>query len=291
MEYRVGGFAVSNAPGRLYVVATPIGNLDDITRRAATVLGAVDAIAAEDTRRTGQLLAHLGLRRPLVSLHEHNEEARATSLLARLRGGETLALVSDAGTPLVSDPGYRLVRACRAAGVPVLAVPGPSSITAALSVAGLPTDRFLYEGFLPARPAARRRRLAELAGVPCTLVLLESSHRVAASLADLAAVFGGEREAALARELTKAFETVRLDRLDALAAWVAADPDQQRGEHVILVGGAPPGPAVSEGPSAAAILAALRAEGVGAKQAARIAARLTGEPQNALYRQIIGTEI
>lgn len=278
---------MSNEPGRLYVVATPIGNLDDITRRAVTVLASVDAVAAEDTRRGARLLTHLGLRRPLVSLHEHNEDARTGALIARLLAGETLALVSDAGTPLVSDPGYRLVRAAREAGVPVLAVPGASSITAALSVAGLPTDRFLFEGFLPARQAARRRRLGELAGIPCTLVLLESSHRVAASLADLAAVFGSEREAALARELTKAFETVRLDRLGALAEWVAADPDQQRGEHVILVAGAQPAPATAEGPDADAVLAALRAEGIGARQAARIAARLTGEPKNALYRRII----
>lgn len=280
---------MSNAPGCLYVVATPIGNLDDITRRAVAVLGAVDAVAAEDTRRTGQLLTHLGLRRPLVSLHEHNEDQRTAALVGRLQAGESLALVSDAGTPLVSDPGYRLVRACRAAGVAVLAVPGASSITAALSVAGLPTDRFLYEGFLPARPAARRRRLAELAGVTCTLVLLESSHRVAASLADLAAVFGGGREAALARELTKAFETVRLDRLDRLAEWVAADPDQQRGEHVILVAGAEPAAAAPPALPTEAVLAVLSEEGIGARQAARIASRLTGEPKNALYRRIIGT--
>jgi len=280
---------VSNEPGRLYVVATPIGNLDDITRRAVAVLGAVAAVAAEDTRRTAQLLTHLGLRRPLVSLHEHNEVERSGALLQRLAGGEDLALVSDAGTPLVSDPGYRLVRAARMAGVPVLAVPGACSITAALSVAGLPTDRFRYEGFLPARAGARRRRLSELAAVDCTLVMLESSHRVAASLADLAEVLGVGREAVLARELTKAFETVRLDSLGGLAGWVAADPDQQRGEHVILVAGAETAAAVA-GPSAEETLRVLQAEGLGASQAARIAARLTGEPKNALYRRIIGTD-
>lgn len=280
---------MSNEPGRLYVVATPIGNLDDITRRAVAVLGSVAAIAAEDTRHTAQLLAHLGLRRPLISLHEHNEGERTGPLLERLAAGESLALVSDAGTPLVSDPGYRLVRAARTAGLPVLAVPGPSSVTAALSVAGLPTDRFRYEGFLPARASARRRRLAELAAVDCTLVLLESSHRLAAALADLAQVLGGGREAVLARELTKAFETVRLDRLDALAEWVATDRDQQRGEHVILVAGADAPPAVA-GPSADEVLRVLRDEGLGAKQAARIAARLTGAPKNALYRRIIGAD-
>lgn len=280
---------MSNESGRLYVVATPIGNLDDITRRAVAVLGSVAAIAAEDTRRTAQLLTHLGLRRPLISLHEHNESARTDRLLERLAAGENLALVSDAGTPLVSDPGYRLVRAARTAGLPVLAVPGPSSVTAALSVAGLPTDRFRYEGFLPARTSARRRRLTELAAVDCTLVLLESSHRVAAALADLAQVLGGGREAVLARELTKAFETVRLDRLDALAEWVVADPDQQRGEHVILVAGADAPPALA-GPAADEVLRILQDEGLGARQAARIAARLTGEPKNALYRRIIGAD-
>ena len=282
---------MSNVPGRLFVVATPIGNLDDISARACETLAGVDLIAAEDTRHSGRLLAHLGIRRPLLSLHEHNESARIEALRQRLATGSDIALISDAGTPLISDPGYRLVRALRGDGFEILAVPGPSSLTAALSIAGLPTDRFFFEGFLPARPAARRRRLDELANRDHTLVLFESGQRIGETLADMLPRFGAAREAAIARELSKRHETTRLDSLDGLLQWLNADSDQRRGEFVLMVGPAerqavasPPLPPVDE------LLALLRREGLGARAAARIAARLTGASANALYPQAVAAD-
>lgn len=275
---------MSIEPGRLYVVATPIGNLGDLSARARETLAGVDAIAAEDTRHTARLLGHLGLKQPLISLHEHNENERVAMLRQRLDSGSAIALVSDAGTPLISDPGYRLVRALREAGREVLAVPGPSSIVAALSVAGLPTDRFSYEGFLPARPASRRKRLTALAGLEHTLVVLESGRRLEAALADMVEAFGPEREAAICRELTKRFETTRLDTLAALVDWVAADPHRLKGEFVILIGGAPASSAEQAGlPPVEVMLQLLRQEGLGAKAAARIAAQLTGGSTNQIY--------
>ena len=217
--------ATGRPPGTLYVVATPIGNLGDIGGRALEVLGRVDAVCAEDTRHTRQLLGHFGLERPLLALHEHNEDAIAARVVARLQAGESLALVSDAGTPLVSDPGFRLVRAARAAGIRVSPVPGASALVAALSVAGLPSDRFVFEGFLPAKAAARRERLQALAAEPRTLLFYESSHRIAGTLADAVDAFGGDRAAVLARELTKLFETVLDGSLAELRARVDADPD------------------------------------------------------------------
>jgi len=184
--------------GTMYVVATPIGNLEDITARALRVLREVDLIAAEDTRYTGQLLRHFGIETPLLSLHEHNERARLERIVSLLREGKTVALVSDAGTPLISDPGFPLVRELRRQGLPVVPVPGPSSLLAALSVAGLATDRFAFEGFLPAKTAARRERLQMLAREERTLVFFEASHRIAETLADIQAAFGGERPAAVA---------------------------------------------------------------------------------------------
>ena len=275
---------MSIEPGRLYVVATPIGNLGDLSARARETLAGVDAIAAEDTRHTARLLGHLGLKQPLISLHEHNENERVAMLRQRLDSGSAIALVSDAGTPLISDPGYRLVRALREAGREVLAVPGPSSIVAALSVAGLPTDRFSYEGFLPARPASRRKRLTALAGLEHTLVVLESGRRLEAALADMVEAFGPEREAAICRELTKRFETTRLDTLAALVDWVAADPHRLKGEFVILIGGAPASSAEQAGlPPVEVMLQLLRQEGLGAKAAARVAAQLTGGSTNQIY--------
>jgi len=225
--------------GALYVVATPIGNLEDISARALRILREVDAIAAEDTRHTGQLLAHFGIDTPMFSLHEHNERARLERIIARLRGGQSLALVSDAGTPLISDPGFPLVCELRRQGLKVIPIPGPSSILAALSVAGLPTDRFIFEGFLPAKSAARRERLQVLVREERTLVFLESSHRIAETLADLATVFGAERSAVIARELTKRFEEVHSATLSELIAWLDADPHRCRGEFVVLIQGAP----------------------------------------------------
>ncbi|BAN68392.1 16S rRNA (cytidine(1402)-2'-O)-methyltransferase [endosymbiont of unidentified scaly snail isolate Monju] len=273
---------LSNDTGCLYVVATPIGNLGDITRRAVEVLSAVDLVAAEDTRHTRRLLQYLSIDRPLLSLHEHNERERMHALLERLRAGEQVALVSDAGTPLISDPGYPLVRACRAEGIRVVPVSGASALIAALSVAGLPTDRFRFEGFLPRRATARRERLQALATAPETLVFYESAHRIEESLADLCAVFGEAREAVLARELSKRHETLLDGTLGELLARVCADPDQRRGEFVLVIAGAP---AEAEGDEQAlrALLAVLLEE-LPLKQASAIAARLSGEKKNRVYR-------
>ena len=268
-------------PGTLFVVATPIGNLSDLSPRAQDTQRSADAVCAEDTRHTRQLLSHFGIERPLVALHEHNEEALAQKVVDRLLAGQTLALVSDAGTPLVSDPGFRLVRAARAAGVKVSPVPGPSAVIAALSVAGLPSDRFAFEGFLPAKPAARRERLARLAGETRTLVFYESSHRIVESLADLRAAFGDERPAALARELTKLFETVLDGTLAQLQAQVEADADQRKGEFVVMVQGAADDAEgqVVEGRR----LYARLVEHLPPSTAARLAAEISGAPRKALY--------
>lgn len=268
-------------PGLLHVVATPIGNLGDLSPRAQAVLRGVDAICAEDTRHTRQLLGHFGIERPLVALHEHNEDGLAARLVERLQAGESLALVSDAGTPLVSDPGYRLVRAARAAGVRVSPVPGPSALIAGLSVAGLPSDRFVFEGFLPAKAGARRERLQALVAEPRTLLFYEASHRIAEMLADAAAVFGGDRPAVVARELTKLFETVLDGPLDALAARVATEADQRKGEFVVLVEGAgeDADARLAEGRRVYALLAAE----LKPSQAAKLAAEITGAPRKALY--------
>ena len=267
--------------GALYVVATLIGNLEDISARALRVLREVDAIAAEDTRHTGQLLAHFAIATPLFSLHEHNERARLESVVARLRAGQALALVSDAGTPLISDPGFPLVRELRRQGLPVIPVPGPSSVLAALSVAGLPTDRFVFEGFLPAKSHARRERLRELASEPRTLVFLEASHRIAETLADLAAELGAARPAVLARELTKRFEEIQGAPLAELAAWLVAEPQRQKGEFVLVVQGAV---AVDETdtPETRRLLTALLAE-LPMGRAVALAAQVTGLKRKALY--------
>jgi 16S rRNA (cytidine1402-2'-O)-methyltransferase len=265
----------------LYVVATPIGNLADISPRALEILAAVDLIAAEDTRHSRRLLDHYGIRTPATPLHEHNERQAAERLLARVAGGESLALVSDAGTPLVSDPGFRLVRGARARGLAVVPVPGACAAIAALSVAGLPSDRFVFEGFLPARQAARRTRLAELAAESRTLIFYESGRRLADALRDIAGAFGGQRRLVLARELTKLHETVLDGTADALLQRVDDDPDQCRGELVLLAEGC-----TAETPAAEAerLLAALLDEGLSVSRAASVAARLTGRPRRELYR-------
>jgi len=269
------------AAGTLHVVATPIGNLGDLSPRAQEVLRAVAAICAEDTRRSGQLLSHFGIATPLLALHEHNEEAIAERVVARLLRGESLALVSDAGTPLVSDPGYRLVRAARAAGVRVSPVPGACAAIAALSVAGLASDRFAFEGFLPPRAAARRERLRQLAGEIRTLVFYESSHRIVETLEDLVAIFGAARPAVLARELTKLFETVLDGGLAELLAAVNADANQRKGEFVMVVEGAgeDADARLAEGQRVYALLAAQ----LPPSAAARLAAEITGAPRKALY--------
>ncbi|MFO8156425.1 MAG: 16S rRNA (cytidine(1402)-2'-O)-methyltransferase [Pseudomonadota bacterium] len=269
----------------LYVVATPIGNLADLSPRAEEVLGGVATIACEDTRHTRRLLEHVGLRTPTVALHEHNERERVDGLVERLVGGEDLALVSDAGTPLVSDPGYRLVRAAHAAGVRVVSVPGPSAVIAALAGAGLPSDRFCFEGFLPSRAAARRQRIEELADEPRTLVLFEAPHRIVASLQDLCELLGPERPGFLARELSKRFETFLGEDLGTVLERVEGDSDQQRGEMVLVLGGAPE-PGADELPREARRAVELLATELPPRKAADLAARLTGARKNALYRHL-----
>ena len=271
------------APG-LHVVATPIGNLKDISFRALSTLAAADAVIAEDTRVTRNLLAFYGVATPLVAYHEHNARAVRPHLLARLEAGATLALVSDAGTPLVSDPGFKLVQEALEKGVHVTAVPGPSAVLAALVVAGLPTDRFFFEGFLPHKSGPRRARLAELAAVPGTLVFFESPRRIAETLADAAAALG-PRPAAVARELTKLYETVRRGRLDALAAALAAE-EPPKGEIVLLI--APPEAGAAEQAEAdldARLREALATYSV--KDAASVVAAATGQPRRQVYARAL----
>jgi 16S rRNA (cytidine1402-2'-O)-methyltransferase len=273
--------------GRLAVISTPIGNLGDLSPRARDELASAELIAAEDTRRTGQLLTTLGLTRPLVSLHEHNETERIDELLIRLRGGARIALVSDAGTPLLSDPGFELVRRVSSEGMSVIAVPGPSAITAALSIAGLPTERFSFEGFLPARLAERRGRLAELAPESRTQVFFEAPHRIAESLEDMSAAFGASRRAAVARELTKVFETVYRGTLAELATLARSDSNFTRGEITVVVEGAVPAPAADAARiTLDAALTALLVE-LAPSKAAAVAAKLTGAKRNDAYQRAL----
>jgi 16S rRNA (cytidine1402-2'-O)-methyltransferase len=258
--------------GTLWVVATPIGNLDDLSPRARHVLETVPVVAAEDTRVSSRLLADRAERAEMVSLHEHNEVRVVERLVEKLQGGVDIALVSDAGTPLISDPGYRLVAAAHDAGIPVRTVPGPCAATAALSIAGLATDRFWFEGFLPAKSGARRKRLGELAGQTATLVFYAPARDLPAVLEDMIAAFGPDRRATLARELTKLHETVRRDGLQPLHDWIAADPDQQRGEAVLVVAGSET-TAPSVDPNA---LAEELARELPPSRAAKVLARLTG---------------
>lgn len=265
--------------GALYVVATPIGNLGDLSPRARAVLAGVDRICAEDTRVSASLLAHFGLRKPMQALHEHNETRIVGGLIEDLRGGASLALVSDAGTPLVSDPGYALVAAARAAALPVFAVPGASAVLAALSICGLPTDRFVFEGFLPSKATARRARLQALAAEPRTLVLYESSHRITDCADDCAGVLASRR-VCIARELTKRFEESALMPAEHLPAWIAADSNRQRGEFVLVVEGAPA--EASDAAEVDRVLTLLLRE-LPVSAAARLGAELTGRPRRALY--------
>ena len=271
----------AKTPGRLYVVATPIGNLQDMSPRAIEVLSSVSVIAAEDTRHSKKLLTHFGVGTRLTSLHEHNERSLAGSLVRRLGQGEDVALISDAGTPRISDPGYVLVRKARAAGIDVLSVPGPSALTAALSIAGLPTDRFRFEGFLPAKQAARRQRLEELAGETVTLVFYESSHRIVDSLADMAECLGASREVVVARELTKVFETVRAGALGELCRESGGDAQQQKGEFVVMVQGATTDASTLD-EQVRRTLAVLLEE-LPLSQAAALAAKITGVAKKRLY--------
>ncbi|MFC0711655.1 16S rRNA (cytidine(1402)-2'-O)-methyltransferase [Azorhizophilus paspali] len=269
--------------GILYVVATPIGNLDDISTRALSVLRDVALIAAEDTRHSARLLQHFGIMTPLAACHEHNERDRGARFLARLVAGEDVALISDAGTPLISDPGFHLVREARAAGIRVIPVPGPCALITALSAAGLPSDRFVFEGFLPARTAARQARLERLKEESRTLIFYEAPHRLLECLSDLERIMGSDRLAVLARELTKTFETFQGLPLGELRAWVAADGNQQRGECVLLLAGwqAPSDNSVSA--EALRVLDLLLKE-MPLGKAAALAAEITGVRKNLLYQ-------
>ena len=268
--------------GRLEVIATPIGNLGDLTPRAREALASADLIAAEDTRRTAALLSAIGASRPLVSLHEHNEGARIEALVREMQGGKIIALVSDAGTPLLSDPGFALVRAAAAAGLEIRAIPGVSALTAALSIAGLPTDRFVFEGFLPARAGERQSALARLAGETRTLVLFEAPHRIVATLQQLVQSFGPQRQAVVARELTKLHEAVYRGPLAQLVTRAQEDPNFARGEITLLVEGHPAGAAQGDRELLARALKLLLAE-LPPGRAAAIAAQIAGVRRSEAY--------
>lgn len=270
--------------GTLFVVATPIGNLDDLSSRAREVLASVDLVAAEDTRVTGRLLSHFGIECRLSALHEHNEKDRAGDLIRRLRAGESIALVCDAGTPLISDPGFNFVRSAHAAGITVSPVPGPSALVAALSASGLPTDRFTFEGFLPAKKGARAERLRALQDESRPMIFYESVHRIDDSLADMIATFGGDRDAFIGRELTKLHEQSVAAPLAELAAMIAGGDIPAKGEFVVIVAGAEDRPT-----SAADVdrLLGVLLEALPGKQAADIAARVTGGSRNAIYQRML----
>jgi len=271
---------VSIADGTLYVVATPIGNLDDISTRALQVLNEVDVIACEDTRHSARLLQHFGITTKTIVCHDHNERNASAGIVALLSEGKSVALVSDAGTPLISDPGYILLREVHRAGLSVSPVPGASALVAALSVAGLATDRFVFEGFLPAKTAARKERLKQLMDETRTLIFYESSHRIVASLSDFIDVLGADREATMAREISKKFETIRTDNMAGLNAFVVADTNQQKGEFVLVVAGAKP---TTDTENAERVLAVLLAE-LSVKQAAVLTSKITGVNKNELYQ-------
>jgi len=275
-----------NSPyGVLYVVATPIGNLEDVSDRMRHTLANVSRIAAEDTRRTKQLLSHIGVDTPCFSLHEHNERQKLAGIVQQLKAGESLALVSDAGTPLISDPGYPLVSKLREEGISVIPIPGPCALIAALSVAGLPSDRFVFEGFLPAKSGARVSLLTSMSKETGTLVFYESSHRIKDSLADMAKAFGGNRRIVIARELTKTFETLLDGTADELMAVLDKDANQSKGEFVVMVRGAEK---KSQSLSPDTIkLAMLLSEYLPGKQAAKIAAEMYGEKKNKIYQYLL----
>ncbi len=278
------------AAGRLYVVATPIGNLGDLSARARDTLQSCALIAAEDTRHTGVLLKAFGIETPQTPLHDHNEAQRTGDIIERLRQGLSVALVSDAGTPAISDPGFELVRAVAAAGFEIVAIPGPCAAIAALSIGGLPTDRFCFEGFLPARGAARRKRLQSIIDEPRTLVLYEAPHRVRDTLQDCAESFGGDRSAVVLREITKLHETTYRGTLGDLRSRALSDADLARGEIVLLIAGAPPrgGQHGEDGHDGALdrVLGILLAE-LPLKQAAHLAAKITDARENEAYKRAL----
>lgn len=270
----------------LYVVATPIGNLADITHRAIDVLQSVDVIAAEDTRHSGRLMAHFSIKTPMISVHDHNERQRVATIVNKLSAGESVALISDAGTPLISDPGFILVRAVREAGFKVVPIPGCSAVITALSAAGMASNNFIFEGFLPAKRVGRKQKLQALSADERTVIFYESTHRIIASLQDMLDVFGPERHVVIARELTKTFETIHGDYLPELITWMQEDHNQQKGEFVVLVAGAEPVIEEDISPETLRILDLLVAQ-LPVKQACALAAQITGEKKNALYQQAL----
>lgn len=270
----------------LYVVATPIGNLEDMTQRAIKVLQSVALIAAEDTRHSARLMAHFNIKTPMISVHDHNERQRVETIINKLSEGESIALISDAGTPLISDPGFILVRAVREAGFKVSPIPGCSAVITALSAAGMPSNSFIFEGFLPAKKAARKEQIEKIAHETRTIIFYESTHRIVDSLQDMQWVLGDDRYVVIARELTKTFETIHGAPLSELVAWVQEDHNQQKGEFVVLVSAAEEVAKEGFDPETLKILDILTEE-LPVKQASALAAKITGEKKNALYQEAL----
>ncbi len=283
-------------PGALYIVATPIGNLSDISDRARSILATVDLIAAEDTRHSAKLLHHFSIKTPIISLHDFNEADRSRKLISKLSGGDSIALISDAGTPLISDPGYLLVKQARAAGLTIIPIPGPCAAITALSAAGLATDRFIFEGFPPAKSGARLTGFRKLRSETRTLIFYESNHRILASLADMATVFG-DRQAVIAREMTKRFETIKSDKLSGLIQWIEQDEKQKLGEFVVILAGADSAMLqAAEIEQAQVLLNKFLVEispGLSLSQAVSLVVELTGLKKNQVYDMAlkIGKEI
>lgn len=274
---------MNNLTGILYIVATPIGNLQDITQRALSVLQEVDLIAAEDTRHSGLLLTHYGIKKPFFALHDHNEQQKAHLLVDKLQQGNNIALISDAGTPLISDPGYHLVRQCRQAGIKVVPVPGACAAITALCASGIASDRFCFEGFLPAKTKARCDKLQNLVEEDRTLIFYESTHRILDTLADVEQILGGERYVVLAREITKTWETIRGDSVANLRQWLQEDANRTKGEMVLIIEGKPKQEEVEINLQAIKALKLLTEE-LPLKKASAIVAELYGYKKNALYQ-------
>ena len=269
----------SNKPGVLYIVATPIGNLGDLSRRAGEILAAVDLILAEDTRHSRKLLTGMNIKTPVRAFHKDNETKATDQAIARLAAGAEVALVADAGTPLISDPGFKLVRQAHEKGITVSPIPGPAALIAALSASGIAPDRFLFEGFAPEKPVARRKRLQALTSESRTLIFYEAPHRITAFLDDAIAVFSGTREASIARELTKKFETIRRGELADLKAWIEQEPDQRRGEFVVVIAGNK-----KKGASNLEAMLTVLLKSLPLKQSVQIAAELSGGNKNEIYK-------
>ncbi|MCI7718601.1 MAG: 16S rRNA (cytidine(1402)-2'-O)-methyltransferase [[Pasteurella] aerogenes] len=274
---------MNNLSGILYIVATPIGNLQDITARALDIFNQVDLIAAEDTRHSGLLLSHYGIKKPFFALHDHNEQQKADLLVEKLRQGNHIALISDAGTPLISDPGFHVVRKCRQAGIRVVPLPGACAAITALCASGVASDRFCFEGFLPAKSKARRDKLTELVDEARTLIFYESTHRILDSLTDVETVLGADRYVVLAREITKTWETIIGDEVGQLRTWLAEDPNRTKGEMVLIIEGKSAEPSAEFSPQAIKALQ-LIAQELPLKKAAAIVAELYGYKKNALYQ-------